>query len=95
MLGIERDVNRNTATEMADEAFRTAVRPTALLIAEHFTRDILWKKLGWTDLQFEFTDLEARDEGEELDIQLRLLAAGVVSVEEVRAWRGLGAATSN
>lgn len=91
MLGIERDVNRNTATEMADEAFRTAVRPTALLLSEHLTRDVIQKKLGWDDLEFVFTDLEARDEMEELDIQTKLLAAGVVTVDEVRAWRGLGA----
>jgi Phage portal protein len=89
-LGIERDVNRNTATEAADEAFRTAIRPTALLIAEHFTRDVLGKRLGWDDLEFVFLDLETRDEMDELEMQLKLLQAGVVSVDEVRQWRGLG-----
>ena len=89
-LGIEHDVNRSTAEQLADEAFRTAVRPTALLLAEHFTRDIIQKKLGWGDLEFVFTELDARDEMDELEMQLKLLSAGVVTVEEVRAMRGLG-----
>ncbi len=84
-------MNRSTATEVADEAFRNAVRPTALLLAEHFTRDVIQKKLGWDDLEFVFTDLEVRDEMSELEMQTKLLAAGVVSVDEVRKWRGLPA----
>jgi hypothetical protein len=74
---------------MADEAFRSAVRPTAMLLAEHITRDVIQKKLGWDDLEFVFTDLETRDEMRELEMQTKLLAAGVVSVDEVRRWRGL------
>ncbi len=90
-LGIERDVNRNTAEEMADEAFRNAIRPTALLFSEQLTREVIGKRLGWDDLRFVFADLETRDEMEELEMQTKLLAAGVVTVEEVRAWRGLPA----
>jgi hypothetical protein len=89
-LGMENDVNRSTATEMADEAFRNAIAPTATMISGHITRDLFAKRLGWSEFEFVFNDLESRDELEELQIQTQLLAAGVLSVDEVRAMRGLG-----
>jgi phage portal protein BeeE len=89
-LGVERDVNRSTAAEQADQAFRQAIVPTARLLAEHLTRDAIGKKLGWHDLEFVFSDLEARNEMEEAQIQEILLRNGVLSVDEVRRMRGLG-----
>jgi hypothetical protein len=76
---------------MADEAFQSAVVPVARLLEEHITRDLFAKRLGWREFEFSFNDLEARDEMEELQIQTELLKAGVLSVNEVRAMRGLPA----
>jgi HK97 family phage portal protein len=89
MLGVTNDVNRSTAQELADEAFQNAVVPLAKLLAEHITRDVIVKRLGWDDLRFAWSELESRDEQTEVSIQLQLLAAGVLSVAEVRAMRGL------
>jgi phage portal protein BeeE len=91
LLGLQQDVNRSTAGEMADEAFQQAVVPLAKLVAEHITRDVILKRLGWSDLRFVWSDLESRDEAIEANIQVQLLTAGVLSVDEVRAMRGLGA----
>ena len=66
--------------------------PLAKLIADHITRDVIVKRLGWNDLKFAWTDLESRDETVEVEIQTKLLAAGVLSVAEVRAMRGLAPA---
>jgi phage portal protein BeeE len=90
LLGLESDVNQSTAGEMADEAFQSAVVPVAKLLAEHISRDLFAKKLGWREFEFCFNDLESRDEMEELQIQTTLLGAGVLTVNEVRAMRGLG-----
>jgi HK97 family phage portal protein len=90
LLGVEADVNKSTASEFADEAFLSAVVPVAKLLAEHITRDLFAKKLGWREFEFCFNDLESRDEMEELQIQTSLLQAGVLTVDEVRAMRGLG-----
>jgi HK97 family phage portal protein len=90
MLGLEGDVNRATAAELADEAFRGAIEPLARLIAEHLTRDLFSKCIGWPQFEFFFNDLSARDEQTELAVQVQLLAAGVYTVNEVRAMRGLG-----
>jgi phage portal protein BeeE len=89
-LGLERDVNRSTAAEMNDQAFRQAVVPTARLFAEYLTRDAICKRLGWEDLEFIFTDVDsAGDPMEEAQIQQILIQTGVLSVAEVRRMRGL------
>ncbi len=89
MLGLQKDVNRSTASEMADEAFQSAIVPVAKLLAEHITRDLFAKKLGWREFEFCFNDLESRNEMEEVQIQTELLKAGVLTVAEVRSMRGL------
>src|SRR5437660_2942464 len=89
-LGVERDVNRSTAGEMNDMAFRQAIVPTARLLAESLTRDAITKKLGWSDLEFVFTDVDsAGNEMEQAQIQEILLRNGVLTVNEVRQMRGL------
>ena len=91
-LGLERDVNRSTAAEMADAAFRQAIVPTARLFAEYLTRGAIAKKLGWDDLEFVFTDVDSSgDAMEEAQIQQILIQTGVLTVNEVRRMRGLPA----
>ena len=89
LLGLQQDVNRSTAGELADEAFQSAIVPVAKLVAEHITRDIFAKKLGLREFEFAFNDLETRDEMQEVQMQMELLKAGVLTVAEVRAMRGL------
>ncbi len=88
-LGLEQDVNRSTAAEMSEMAFRSAIVPTARLVAEYLTRDAIAKKLGWDDLEFVFTDVDAQDEMEQAQIDEILLRNGIVTVAEVRRARGL------
>jgi phage portal protein BeeE len=90
LLGLEGDVNRSTADELVDEAFHSAITPLARLLAEHITRDLFAKRLGWREFEFVFNELDSRDEMSEIQIQTALLAAGVLTVNEVRAMRGLG-----
>ncbi len=89
LLGLQQDVNRSTAGELADEAFQSAIVPVAKLVAEHITRDLFAKRLGWREFEFCFNDLETRDEMQELQMQTELLKAGVLTVAEVRGMRGL------
>jgi hypothetical protein len=89
LLGLERDVNRNTATTQYDDAFRTAVVPVARLVSEHLTRDAISKRLGWDDLEFVFTDVDAPNEMEQAQIQQILIGSGVLTINEVRRMRGL------
>jgi HK97 family phage portal protein len=95
LLGLQSDVNRSTAGEMADEAFQSAIVPVAKLLAEHITRDLFAKKLGWREFEFCFNDLESRDDAEEVQMQTTLLKAGVLTVDEVRQMRGLAPLTAS
>jgi hypothetical protein len=88
-LGLEQDVNQSTAGEMSEQAFRSAIVPTARLISEYLTRDAIAKRLGWTDLEFVFVDLDVQNEMEQAQIDEILLRSGVVTVNEVRRARGL------
>jgi hypothetical protein len=67
----------------------SAIVPVAKLIAEHITRDLFAKLLGWREFEFVFNDLESRDETEELNIQVQLLQNKVLTISEVRQMRGL------
>ncbi len=89
LLGLVQDVNKSSASELADEAFASAIVPVAKLVAEHITRDLFAKRLGWREFEFCFNELESRDEMEELQIQMQLLNAKVITVAEVREMRGL------
>ncbi|MBW4037517.1 MAG: phage portal protein [Acidobacteria bacterium] len=92
MLGVSHDVNKATAGELADEAFVSAIVPLAKLIADHLTRDVIEKRLGWSDLRFVWNGLDSRNEMVETQMQLQLLAAGVLSLAEVRSMRGMASA---
>ena len=89
LLGLEQDVNHTTASELMDEAFHSAIVPMARKVAEHITRDLFAKRMGWPEFEFVFNQLDATDEMERVDVQTSLLAAGVLTVNEVRAMRGL------
>jgi phage portal protein BeeE len=91
LLGLEQDINRSTAEALVDEAFRTAVVPTARLYAEHLTREIISRKLGWTDLEFVFDDLEVYDERGQAEIDEILLHNDALLPDEARARRRLPA----
>lgn len=89
VLGLEQDVNQSTAEAQGEQMFRGAVVPLARLVSEHMTRDLLGKRLGWRDFEFVFNELEAPNELDLVQIQTALLASGVLTVNEVRAMRGL------
>lgn len=91
LLGLEQDVNRATASELVDEAFHTAVVPTARLLAEHLTRDVIVRRLGWEDLEFVFDDLEIFDQRAQAEIDEILLRTDVLLPDEVRRRRNLPA----
>jgi phage portal protein BeeE len=89
LLGLEQDVNRSTADALIEEAFRSAVVPTARLYAEHITREIIARKLGWRDLEFVFDDLEVFDERAQAEMDEILLRSDVLLPDEVRRRRRL------
>ena len=88
MLGLEADVKRSTASEMADEAFRGAIPAGNADRRAHHARFIR-KMPRLARIRVCVQRVDARDEETELAVQVQLLQAGVLTVDEVRAMRGL------
>lgn len=67
-LGVERDVNRNTAETAEDRDWDSAIKPLAQMIQSHINRDILWGRHGLVNVRFEFDGLDREDEQAIADI---------------------------
>lgn len=61
-LGIESDVNRNTAEVSSDRDWDTAIKPICHLYENYITREVLHQKLGYTQLKFRFLGVDQEDQ---------------------------------
>lgn len=89
-LGIERDVNRNTAEVLSEMDFASAVVPVARKFEEAITRFILHRLLGWTDLQFEFLGLEDPNPLVLLEIMGAMYRSNAATPDEMREQLQIG-----
>jgi hypothetical protein len=88
-MGLEQDVNRNTADVMREFDQDNAIKPMALLLSEYINREAIHRKLGWTDLELVYTDLDQADDERLARIHKMELDADIRTPDEVRAERGL------
>lgn len=93
-LGVERDINRNTAEVGQDRDRDNAIKPTAKLIASHITRDALHAKLGFHQLEFVYKGLDPEDEQAHATVFKLEYESNAVSPNEYRARRGMPPSTS-
>lgn len=61
-LGIEGDVNRNTAEVGEERDWSGAIMPVAMLLASHLNREVIAGRLGYSQIQFKWMGLEREDE---------------------------------
>jgi hypothetical protein len=88
VLGLERDVNRNTA-EVGDDRDRAqAISPYAHLVQEHLTREALHGKLGFSQLAFRFKGIEPEDELNTATVFEKEYKNNAVTPNEYRQARG-------
>jgi|ERR1700729_11822 len=87
-LGLESDVNRNTAEVGEDRDWNTAIKPTASKIAMHLTRDAIHTKLGFSQLQFKWKGIEREDEQAQADIYATYYQNNATTPNENRMMRG-------
>lgn len=88
-LGIERDVNRSTGEVLDDKDFHSAVVPVAVRLAESFTRHILHRSLGWTDLELQFLNLDDPDLTTKMTMLSQLFAMNSETSNGVRKALGM------
>jgi hypothetical protein len=87
-LGVERDVNRNTAEVGADRDMEIAVKPMATLVASTVTREAIQDRLGFSLLRLWFPELEAEDEAALSESYARDYENNLVIPNEHRKRRG-------
>jgi phage portal protein BeeE len=61
-LGLEGDVNRNTAEVTDEKDWNLTIKPMAKLYAAHLTREAIQGRLGFSQLEFAFLGLDLDDE---------------------------------
>lgn len=88
-LGVERDVNRNTAEVMAERDMEHAVKPMADLLAACITREALQGRLGFSQLQLRFPELDAEDESALAETYVKDYQNNLVTPNEHRLRRGM------
>jgi HK97 family phage portal protein len=83
-LGVERDVNRNTAEVAEDRDWDAAIIPCAGLLASHINRDAIQGKLGFSQIEFRFVGLDREDEQATCDILTKYYDKNVFTPNEIR-----------
>jgi len=90
MLGLEADVNQSTASEMADEAFRGAISPLAVLLAGHITRDLFGNASAGGEFEFVFNATQRARRADGMQVQVATAAGRRADSERGAGQRGLG-----
>lgn len=88
-MGIERDVNRNTAETAEDRDWDSAIKPMALRVQAHINRDVLRARHGLVNVRFQFDGLDREDEMAIADIFKREYESNATTPNEYRASKGL------
>jgi hypothetical protein len=83
-LGLERDVNRNTAQVMAYADWRNAVVPAAKRFEEALNRQLVHGFLKWKDIQFGFIGLEDPDSMVKAQLQRIKYMMDAITPDEIR-----------
>jgi len=83
-LGLERDVNRNTAEVMSQSDFSATVVPIAKKFEEAITRFILYRLLGWKNIRFEYLGLEDPDAMTQMQIMTMRYRTNSITPDQMR-----------
>lgn len=81
-LGLERDINRSTA-EAQDSQDWSTIAPIGNILRDGITHEILWKRLGWTDLEFRW-EIKTSDELKQATILAEQYDSDAIYVDEIR-----------
>jgi HK97 family phage portal protein len=81
-LGLERDINRTTAEQGSSDDWAT-IAPVANTVRDAFTHWVLWRRLGWYDLEFQW-QVKTSDELRQAEVLAEQYNMNGITVDEVR-----------
>ena len=93
-LGVERDVNRNTAEVGEDRDWVSAIKPMAHMIAAYLTRETVQGLMGFSQLEFAWLGLDREDEMQAANVYATLYASNAITPNEHRALNGMAPSLS-
>lgn len=88
-LGVERDVNRNTAEVSEGRDWDQAIKPRAKEIESYLTKQVLHRRLGFYQLRFNFIGLDRENVDVMSQVYVREYQNGAILPDEYRERRGL------
>lgn len=88
-LGLEADVNRNTAEVSADRDWDNTIIPLAELFASYITREAIHSRLSFYQLEFKFVGLYREDEESTSNIYQTYYKNNMITPNEQRLKLGL------
>lgn len=83
-LGVEHDVNRNTAEVGEDRDWQGAIIPLATNIASYLNREALEGKLGFSQIEFRWIGIDRDDEEMLADIHETYFRTNALTPNEIR-----------
>jgi len=87
-LGLERDINRNTAEVAEDRDVSQAIAPFGRKYADQLTRDAIQGRLGFSQLEFRFKGLDRDDEKISAEVFQLEYKNNAITPNEYRAKKG-------
>lgn len=88
-LAIERDVNRDTAEVSYDRDWDGTIKPTAHLLRAHINRNSIEGRLGFSQIELSFPDIDREDEKANADIYKVEYESNATTPNQYRARKGL------
>lgn len=88
-MGIEQDVNRNTAEVGEDRDWDHAIKPMASLIESHLNREAIQGRLGFSQVRFRFVGLDREDEKATANIYQLYYQGNAITPNEQRERLGM------
>ena|SRR5216684_1772345 len=88
-LGESQDVNRSNGYNLSFTFKKRAIGPLLDEICETLTRKLLWNTLGYTDLEFYYEEIDARDDFLMSQIDTNYQKTAILKPNEIRNRKGL------
>ena len=85
-LGLMQDVNRSTAQESSANDWAT-MAPVANTLGNTLTHWLLWRRLGWKDLEFQWK-VRTTDEMRQAEVLMEQYRMNGITVDEIRQFYG-------
>jgi HK97 family phage portal protein len=88
-LGVEQNINRNNGEVAEDRDWDLSIKPVTRTICAYFNREIIWGRLGYTNIELTPGGLDREDEKATADIYEKEYKGNAITPNEYRARRNM------